>query len=149
MAALERLDTWGAQTTYPLVMHLFDLQERQQATTQEVLESLIYVESFLVRRMLCGVYSGNLNRIFNAVIKQLEGYEIPAAAWESDVLAARLNDYDPHWLDSLCLAGPALWAMPPSGPFHVMIAPTTPTGSRTSSQPTESKRPRLTTYPSS
>ena len=41
-----------------------------------------------------------------AVITQLEGYEVPAAAWESDVLAARLNDYDPHWLDSLCLSGP-------------------------------------------
>ena len=45
-----------------------------------------------------------------AVISQLEGYEIPAAAWESDVLAARLNEYDPHWLDSLCLSGRALWA---------------------------------------
>jgi ATP-dependent helicase Lhr and Lhr-like helicase len=45
-----------------------------------------------------------------AVIAQLEGYEVPAAAWESDVLAARLNDYDPHWLDSLCLSGRAAWA---------------------------------------
>jgi ATP-dependent Lhr-like helicase len=45
-----------------------------------------------------------------AVVAQLEGFEIPAAAWESDVLAARLNEYDPHWLDSLCLAGRALWA---------------------------------------
>ena len=26
------------------------------------------------------------------------------------MLAARLNDYDPHWLDSLCLSGRALWA---------------------------------------
>lgn len=46
----------------------------------------------------------------DAVIKQLEGYEVPAAAWESDVLSARLHDYDPHWLDSLCLSGRALWA---------------------------------------
>jgi ATP-dependent Lhr-like helicase len=45
-----------------------------------------------------------------AVIAQLEGYEIPAAAWEGDVLAVRLNEYDPHWLDSLCLSGRALWA---------------------------------------
>jgi len=45
-----------------------------------------------------------------AIVAQLEGYEIPAAAWESDVLAARLNEYDPHWLDSLCLSGRALWA---------------------------------------
>jgi ATP-dependent Lhr-like helicase len=45
-----------------------------------------------------------------AVIAQLEGYEIPAAAWEGDVLAARMHDYDPHWLDSLCLSGRASWA---------------------------------------
>src|SRR6185503_3941664 len=45
-----------------------------------------------------------------AVIAQLEGYELPAAAWESEVLAARLNEYDPHWLDSLCLSGRAAWA---------------------------------------
>jgi ATP-dependent Lhr-like helicase len=43
------------------------------------------------------------------VIEQLEGFELPAAAWESDVLAARLKDYDPAWLDGLCLAGRALW----------------------------------------
>ncbi len=45
-----------------------------------------------------------------AVIAQLEGYEMPAAAWEGDILPARLNEYDPHWLDSLCLSGRALWA---------------------------------------
>jgi len=45
-----------------------------------------------------------------AVIEQLEGYEVPAAAWESDVLAVRMQDYDPNWLDSLCLSGRALWA---------------------------------------
>jgi ATP-dependent helicase Lhr and Lhr-like helicase len=45
-----------------------------------------------------------------AVITQLEGFELPAAAWEADVLPARLNEYDPHWLDSLCLAGRASWA---------------------------------------
>ena len=45
-----------------------------------------------------------------AVIAQLEGYEIPAAAWESDVLPARMHEYDPNWLDSLCQSGRALWA---------------------------------------
>ncbi|HXR18819.1 MAG TPA: DEAD/DEAH box helicase [Steroidobacteraceae bacterium] len=45
-----------------------------------------------------------------AVIEQLEGFEVPAAAWEADVLPARLQDYDPAWLDSLCLSGRALWA---------------------------------------
>ena len=45
-----------------------------------------------------------------AAIAQLEGYEIPAAAWESDVLPARMQQYDPNWLDSLCQSGRALWA---------------------------------------
>jgi ATP-dependent Lhr-like helicase len=43
------------------------------------------------------------------IIEQLEGFEIPAIAWESDVLAVRLRDYDGAWLDSLCLSGRAFW----------------------------------------
>jgi len=45
-----------------------------------------------------------------ALITQLEGYEIPASAWESDVLPARIHEYDPNWLDTLCQSGRALWA---------------------------------------
>jgi len=45
-----------------------------------------------------------------AVIEQLEGFEVPAVAWEADVLPARLHDYEAAWLDSLCLSGRALWA---------------------------------------
>ncbi len=45
-----------------------------------------------------------------AVIEQLEGFEVPAVAWEADVLPARLHDYEAGWLDSLCLSGRALWA---------------------------------------
>ena len=45
-----------------------------------------------------------------AAIEQLEGYEVPAVAWETDVLPARMGAYDPRWLDSLCLSGRASWA---------------------------------------
>ncbi len=45
-----------------------------------------------------------------AVLEQLEGFEIPAIAWERDVLPARLQAYDPGWLDTLCLSGRVLWA---------------------------------------
>jgi ATP-dependent Lhr-like helicase len=44
-----------------------------------------------------------------ALLTQLEGFEAPAAAWEGDILPARLQDYDPAWLDSLCLAGKTVW----------------------------------------
>ena len=45
-----------------------------------------------------------------SIIEQLEGYEIPAAAWETEVLPARMGAYDPAWLDSLCLSGRTMWA---------------------------------------
>ena len=52
-----------------------------------------------------------------SLIEQLEGFPIQAAAWESEVLPARLRDYDPVWLDALCLAGRLAWGrMPPPGP---------------------------------
>ena len=40
-----------------------------------------------------------------AVMAQLDGFELPAAAWESDVLAARVEEYDPALLDTLCMTG--------------------------------------------
>ena len=46
----------------------------------------------------------------NAIAIQLEGYEAPAAAWESDILPARVAGYDPAWLDDHCLAGRVTWA---------------------------------------
>jgi ATP-dependent Lhr-like helicase len=44
-----------------------------------------------------------------AVLGQLAGFDVPAAGWESDVLPARLADYDPDWLDEQCSAGRYLW----------------------------------------
>src|SRR3989449_7884322 len=40
-----------------------------------------------------------------AVLELLDGFELPAGAWETDVLPARLGEYDPLWLDGLCLSG--------------------------------------------
>ena len=45
-----------------------------------------------------------------AIIEQLEAYEVPAVAWESEILPARMRAYDAAWLDSLCLSGRTLWA---------------------------------------
>ncbi|HKQ56402.1 MAG TPA: DEAD/DEAH box helicase [Candidatus Eisenbacteria bacterium] len=39
------------------------------------------------------------------VAKKLAGFEIPAAQWESNVLAARVQDYRLDWLDQLTLSG--------------------------------------------
>ncbi len=42
-------------------------------------------------------------------IRQLQGFEIPANAWEKHILATRVNKYDPAALDQLCLTGAVGW----------------------------------------
>ena len=43
------------------------------------------------------------------VIRQLQGYEISAAAWESQILPRRIARYSPDLLDQLCLSGEVMW----------------------------------------
>ncbi len=43
------------------------------------------------------------------VLRQLQGFEIPANAWERQILARRVANYDPQWLDQLCLTGAVGW----------------------------------------
>jgi ATP-dependent helicase Lhr and Lhr-like helicase len=45
-----------------------------------------------------------------AVLGQLEGFEAPAGAWETEILPARVAEYEPAWLDDHCLAGRITWA---------------------------------------
>lgn len=42
-------------------------------------------------------------------LHQLEGFEAPAIEWERSLLSARVANYDPRWLDSLCLSGAVGW----------------------------------------
>ena len=43
------------------------------------------------------------------VVEQLEGVQAAAAAWEADLLPARLKDYGGTWLDELCRSGRIVW----------------------------------------
>ncbi len=44
-----------------------------------------------------------------SVIEQLQGFELATGAWESSVLAARVEGYRREWLDELCMSGQACW----------------------------------------
>jgi len=44
-----------------------------------------------------------------AAVEQLEGFESAAAAWEHDVLPARVTDYGAEQLDGLCVSGRVAW----------------------------------------
>jgi ATP-dependent Lhr-like helicase len=48
-------------------------------------------------------------KALDRVAAQLEGFEAPAAAWESEILPARVAGYQPGWLDERCLAGKFTW----------------------------------------
>ncbi len=65
---------------------------------------------FALQWQRVGVERGAGPDALAAILTQLEGFEAPAAAWESEILPARLIDYDPAWLDDLCLAGRVLWS---------------------------------------
>lgn len=43
------------------------------------------------------------------VLKQLQGFEMPANAWEKQILSKRVIDYDQTMLDQLCLTGVIGW----------------------------------------
>jgi ATP-dependent Lhr-like helicase len=43
------------------------------------------------------------------VVRQLAGFEVPAAAWEASVLPSRVRGYKREWLDQLTLSGEAAW----------------------------------------
>ncbi|HEU0184731.1 MAG TPA: DEAD/DEAH box helicase [Blastocatellia bacterium] len=45
----------------------------------------------------------------SAIVDQMEGFEAAAGAWEGEILPARLESYEPEWLDSLCLSGRIVW----------------------------------------
>ncbi|ASQ45506.1 DEAD/DEAH box helicase [Legionella clemsonensis] len=43
------------------------------------------------------------------IIKQMQGYEIPANAWEKQIFAKRIKNYTSDMLDRLCLMGVVGW----------------------------------------
>jgi ATP-dependent Lhr-like helicase len=44
------------------------------------------------------------------VIRQLQGFEASAAAWETQILPRRIAGYQPEMLDELCLSGDVTWS---------------------------------------
>ena len=61
---------------------------------------------------------GGPNGLFE-VIAQLQGLDIPSVAWERDILPLRIENYQPEWLDELCLTGEVGWGRlfpPPRNP---------------------------------
>jgi ATP-dependent Lhr-like helicase len=69
-----------------------------------------------------------------AVIDQLQGFEIPAGAWEEAVLPSRVEGYQHRWLEDLCHSGELVWGR--LSPRPVDAEGTTRRGSATPSRAT-------------
>ena len=91
-SSLRRLNRWRAQTTYPLIMHLYGLQDAGRCTAEDLRLGLNYVESFIVRRFLCQVPANQLNRLFIELVKDVDG-----TGPVSDALRAGLSGARRYW----------------------------------------------------
>ncbi|WP_438290447.1 DUF262 domain-containing protein [Streptomyces sp. HUAS TT7] len=70
--ALQRLAEWGGEAHYSPALHILDQAERGKSTPEEAALALSYVESFLVRRMICQVGSHSVRQILATLPANLE-----------------------------------------------------------------------------
>jgi len=77
---LRFLRAWGASTTYPLLLYLYDQVDADRATMEQFESCLGTIESFVVRRYLADVPTNVLNRLFIQLIGALpEGEPVDIA----------------------------------------------------------------------
>jgi len=87
-------------------------REIEPVSTADLYRFLLRWQHLLPGTRLKGV------RGVEEVVGQLQGFHAAAGAWERHLLAARIEDYRPELLDSLCLSGEVAFGRfsPPAGP---------------------------------
>jgi uncharacterized protein with ParB-like and HNH nuclease domain len=104
---MRRLRIMEMSTLYPLLLYLYG--ERTDVPPAEIDEMLTDLESYLVRRMLCGLSARSYNRNFLVVLRDLRraetlnrtalrdiltGFEGDGARWPADV------EFQQNWLQA-------------------------------------------------
>lgn len=89
-------------------IHSYTLNRLRQEI--EPVSSADFIRFLLAWQKLAPEHQMEGSESVRAIIEQLEGFEAPAAAWEGELLPSRLVEYDPAWLDALCLSGEVVWA---------------------------------------
>lgn len=69
---LGRLQAWGTTTVNPLLLSLLDRRAGGAASSEEIARAMLFVESYLVRRMLIGRATTGLNRTLAELVGELE-----------------------------------------------------------------------------
>ena len=77
---LKFLREWGADTAVPLILETLVAFRDQRLSEAGVVEILRTIESFLVRRMVVGIPTNNLNRIFSSLTPAMARRGVAAKA---------------------------------------------------------------------
>ncbi|MFC4060606.1 DUF262 domain-containing protein [Planomonospora corallina] len=89
-ARIAFLSDFKATTAYPVIMRLLEMREQGDATDEEVARALLYIESFVVRRLVGRVTSANLNRVFQRLTGRLTADRPVDEAVRAELSPARL-----------------------------------------------------------
>jgi len=73
--ALSRFQEWGTTHQRPLLLRAQILADTGKITKPQAARACHYIESYLVRRLLCGLFTNNLNRNFSSVAGRLHEVE--------------------------------------------------------------------------
>lgn len=68
---LTNLNKWGAQSAYPFILFAYRKYHAKAISPGQFAELLQMIESFLVRRLICGVPTNALNRLFLRLSDQI------------------------------------------------------------------------------
>ena len=74
LEGVRRLNQWDADVSYPLLMRLFDALESELITNNDLSDVIGMIESFLVRRSVCGISTNQLRRIFVVMSGQVDSH---------------------------------------------------------------------------
>src|SRR5947209_7387750 len=78
-------------------------QEIEPVTSQDLMRFLLRWQHVAPGTQLEG------KRGLLEAVTQLQGFDIPAVAWERHILPARVASYRGSWLDELCMSGDVAW----------------------------------------
>lgn len=68
---LTRLKEWGTTTVYPLLLHLLDRRRQGSTTDDEIARAMLYLESYLVRRVVTNRATAGLNRVLLRAVPEI------------------------------------------------------------------------------
>lgn len=71
-SALQRLQDWGGESTWPIMLVAIERFRAETATRDQVLDVALYLESYLVRRMLTGRSAAGVNRALIQIANDIQ-----------------------------------------------------------------------------